>query len=124
VLASAEGQRQLQNRIDWTGLRMEELASLEPLQQVSANIHEIDLSGCKNLKHLPIESIMELLSLKRLIIHDCPALLFPPREIASRDGAAVVLFLRHRCVLRHSICYHTVWEQAWPMYIQAQVSVT
>ncbi len=96
VLASAEGQRQLQNRLDWTGLNMEQLASLEPLRQISANIHEIDLSGCKKLKHLPIESLMELLPLKRLILNDCPALLFPPKEIACRDGAAVVMFLRHR----------------------------
>lgn len=94
VLASPEGKRQCGKLLDFRGLELEELASLEPLAE--ADISEINMEGCKQLKRLPIESLIEMLHLQTLTLNDCPSLLFPPPEIAARDGAAVVRFMRHK----------------------------
>jgi len=99
TLASPEGQRQLpllKGRLDFTGLSsIVELANLTPLIE-SPEVREIDLSDCKSLKVVPVESVIELQSLKKLVLQGCPELLFPPKEIAARDGAAVMQFLRHK----------------------------
>lgn len=108
TLLSGEGQRWLHKLggvLDYTGIpNLEELASLQPLADAGhSGICEIKLSDCKRLKTLgSMEAIIDLRSIARLSIDGCPELLFPPREIAAKDGAAVVTFLRHRIMDLHA----------------------
>lgn len=102
TLLTPEGMRwmdRLGGLLDFSGIpTLVDLASLQPLADCGYNkVREVRLSDCKKLRTLgSIEALMDLHSITRLCVDGCPHLLFPPPEIARRDGAAVITFLRHR----------------------------